>query len=80
MKLWIVFSISDVNQNIFKDADEKKVEKPKTCSTQPPKPKNYGDTEIDSAVRELILADAVSIQLQIFLKHYKKIKYSTVTS
>ena len=71
--MWIVFSISDINQNIFKDADEKKVEKPKTCSTQPPKPKNYGDTEIDAAVRELILADAVGIQLQIFPKQYKKV-------
>ena len=71
--MWIVFSISDINQNIFKDTDEKKVEKPKTCSTQPPKPKNYGDTEIDAAVRELILADAVSILLKNVIKQYKKI-------
>jgi len=58
IKKEVVKSSSDINQNIFKDADEKKVEKPKTCSTQPSKPKNYGDTEIDAAVRELILADA----------------------
>ena len=55
--LGFVLIISDTNQNIIQDAEEK-VEKSKTCLSKPQRPKYY-DTEIDAAVRELILADQV---------------------
>ena len=52
----------DTNQNIIQDAEEK-VEKSKTCLSKPQRPKDY-DTEIDAAVRELILADQRPLQLE----------------
>ena len=52
----------DTNQNIIQDAEEK-VEKSKTCLNKPQRPKYY-DTEIDAAVRELILADQRPLQLE----------------